>query len=89
MAADGRADLFFVTLIESESDHSPPPCTPTRPSPTLFQWESQSTTSSASATGQCYTSGGSMHLFVRETRIADRDFGAKTSANGANAETSL
>jgi hypothetical protein len=47
---------------------------------TLFQWESQSTTSSASATGQRYihhvSRGSTVHLFVRETRIPDRDLGA-------------
>jgi hypothetical protein len=41
----------------------------------LFQWESQSTTSSASATGQRYIQhaerGSTVHLFVRETKVAD------------------
>ncbi|WFE50091.1 DUF3427 domain-containing protein [Micromonospora sp. WMMD1155] len=73
-----RADLFFVTLVKSEAHYSPTTMYADRAiTDTLFQWESQSTTSSASATGQRYTSGGStVHLFVRETRIPDRDLGA-------------
>ncbi|MFG1762915.1 DUF3427 domain-containing protein [Micromonospora parva] len=76
--ADAQADLFFVTLVKSEAHYSPTTMYADRAiTDTLFQWESQSTTSAASATGQRYTSGGStVHLFVRETRIADRDLGA-------------
>ncbi|MBQ1014749.1 DUF3427 domain-containing protein, partial [Micromonospora sp. M51] len=75
---DAQADLFFVTLVKSEAHYSPTTMYADRAiTDTLFQWESQSTTSAASATGQRYTSGGStVHLFVRETRIADRDLGA-------------
>ncbi|WFF03117.1 DUF3427 domain-containing protein [Micromonospora sp. WMMD964] len=75
---DAQADLFFVTLVKSEAHYSPTTMYADRAiTDTLFQWESQSTTSSASATGQRYTSGGStVHLFVRETRIPDRDLGA-------------
>jgi hypothetical protein len=46
----------------------------------LFQWESQSTTSEASPTGQRYVNhearGSTVHLFVRETKEADGDLGA-------------
>ncbi|MCG5434934.1 DUF3427 domain-containing protein [Micromonospora foliorum] len=75
---DAQADLFFVTLVKSEAHYSPTTMYADRAiTDTLFQWESQSTTSAASTTGQRYTSGGStVHLFVRETRIADRDLGA-------------
>ncbi|MFG1913953.1 DUF3427 domain-containing protein [Micromonospora sp. NPDC048898] len=75
---DAGADLFFVTLVKSEAHYSPTTMYADRAiTDSLFQWESQSTTSAASATGQRYTSGGSsVHLFVRETRIADRDLGA-------------
>ncbi|MEV4762005.1 DUF3427 domain-containing protein [Micromonospora chokoriensis] len=75
---DAQADLFFVTLVKSEAHYSPTTMYADRAiTDTLFQWESQSTTSSASATGQRYTSGGStVHLFVRETHLADRDLGA-------------
>ncbi|MGC4857400.1 DUF3427 domain-containing protein, partial [Micromonospora sp. DT4] len=75
---DAQADLFFVTLVKSEAHYSPTTMYADRAiTDTLFQWESQSTTSAASATGQRYTSGTStVHLFVRETRVADRDLGA-------------
>ncbi|MEU5780382.1 DUF3427 domain-containing protein [Micromonospora lupini] len=75
---DAQADLFFVTLVKSEAHYSPTTMYADRAiTDTLFQWESQSTTSATSATGQRYASGGStVHLFVRETRIADRDLGA-------------
>ncbi|MEU7608850.1 DUF3427 domain-containing protein [Micromonospora sp. NPDC049204] len=75
---DAGADLFFVTLVKSEAHYSPTTMYADRAiTDTLFQWESQSTTSAASATGQRYVSSGStVHLFVRETRIADRDLGA-------------
>lgn len=78
---DARADLFFVTLVKSEAHYSPTTMYADRAiTDSLFQWESQSTTSSASATGQRYihhaTRGSTVHLFVRETRVADRDLGA-------------
>ncbi|MEV5763602.1 DUF3427 domain-containing protein [Micromonospora sp. NPDC052213] len=78
---DSQADLFFVTLVKSEAHYSPTTMYADRAiTDTLFQWESQSTTSSASATGQRYihhaSRGSTVHLFVRETRIADRDLGA-------------
>ncbi|MGC4809061.1 DUF3427 domain-containing protein [Micromonospora sp. DT228] len=75
---DARADLFFVTLVKSATHYSPTTMYADRAvTETLFQWESQSTTSAASATGQRYRTGGSaVHLFVRETRVPDRDLGA-------------
>lgn len=76
-----QADLFFVTLVKSEQHYSPTTMYADRAiTETLFQWESQSTTSSASRTGQRYINheklGSTVHLFVRETRVADRDLGA-------------
>ena len=61
-------DAFFVTLRKSEADYSPTTLYRDYPiSPTLFHWESQSTTSLASATGQRYLHGSSAKLiFVRE-----------------------
>jgi hypothetical protein len=61
-------DAFFVTLHKSEADYSPTTLYRDYPiSPTLFHWESQSTTSVASATGQRYIKGSSMKLlFVRQ-----------------------
>lgn len=63
-------DAFFVTLKKSEADYSPTTMYQDYPvSPTLFHWESQSTTSVASKTGQRYLTGGStVLLFVREQK---------------------
>jgi superfamily II DNA or RNA helicase/HKD family nuclease len=76
-----RADLFFVTLLKAEQHYSPTTMYQDRAiTSELFQWESQSTTSSASATGQRYihhvARGSTVHLFVRETRVADGALGA-------------
>ncbi|MER7889278.1 DUF3427 domain-containing protein [Micromonospora sp. NPDC094482] len=78
---DARADLFFVTLVKSETHYSPTTMYADRAiTDTLFQWESQSTTSAASATGQRYIHHAeresTVHLFIRETKVADRDLGA-------------
>ncbi|MGN9915366.1 DUF3427 domain-containing protein [Micromonospora palomenae] len=78
---DEQADLFFVTLVKSEEHYSPTTMYADRAiTDRQFQWESQSTTSSASATGQRYINhaerGSTVHLFVRETKLADRDLGA-------------
>ncbi|RAO26585.1 51.5 kDa protein [Micromonospora saelicesensis] len=75
-----RADLFFVTLVKSEQHYSPTTMYADRAiTETLFQWESQSTTSSASATGQRYVNhasqGSTVHLFVRETKVAEGALG--------------
>ncbi|MFU8851503.1 DUF3427 domain-containing protein [Micromonospora sp. SL1-18] len=75
-----QADLFFVTLVKSEQHYSPTTMYADRAiTETLFQWESQSTTASASATGQRYINheklGSTVHLFVRDTKVADRDLG--------------
>jgi hypothetical protein len=63
-----NVDAFFVTLQKSEADYSPTTLYRDYPiSPTLFHWESQSTTSAASATGQRYLNGPSVKLlFVRQ-----------------------
>lgn len=67
------ADCFFVTLKKSERDFSPK--TMSRDyaiSPTLFHWESQSTTALTSSTGRRYVSGdretSKVLLFVRQTK---------------------
>ena len=67
---DLNVDAFFVTLTKSEADYSPTTLYRDYPiSPTLFHWESQSTTSTASKTGQRYLSGASkVLLFVREKK---------------------
>lgn len=68
------ADAFLVTLRKSESDYSP--TTMYRDyaiSPELFHWESQSTTSVASPTGQRYLNHTARRshvlLFTRQHRI--------------------
>jgi hypothetical protein len=63
-------DAFFVTLTKSEAEYSPTTLYRDYPiSPTLFHWESQSTTSVTSATGQRYLTGSStVLLFVREKK---------------------
>ncbi|QNE22567.1 DUF3427 domain-containing protein [Kribbella qitaiheensis] len=64
-------DAFLVTLTKSEADYSP--TTMYRDyaiSPTLFHWESQSTTSVTSPTGQRYINhrehGSNIFIFARE-----------------------
>lgn len=63
-----NTDLFFVTLRKSEADFSPTTMYRDYPISTqLFHWESQSTTSLESPTGQRYLNGTStVLLFVRE-----------------------
>ncbi|MEB3049316.1 DUF3427 domain-containing protein [Mycolicibacter sp. MYC123] len=75
-----NTDAFFITLKKSETDYSP--TTMYRDfalSDRLFHWESQSTTSAASPTGQRYIhhreNGSHILLFVRA---------AKTTALGAS-----
>ncbi len=74
--ADEQADVFFVTLRKTEDHYSPTMTYADRAiSPTVFQWESQSTTSTASPTGQRYVHhrerGSTVHLFLRETNVSD------------------
>ena len=63
-------DAFFITLKKSEVDYSPTTLYRDYPiSPSLFHWESQSTTSVQSPTGQRYLKGQStVLLFVRRER---------------------
>ena len=67
-----NSDLFFITLEKAEDHYSP--TTMYRDyaiSPELFHWESQSTTSVQSATGQRYLRreiGGHVFLFVRHRK---------------------
>lgn len=67
-AADVNVDAFFVTLKKSEADYSPTTMYRDYPlSPTLFHWESQSTTSVDSKTGRRYIQGDSnVLIFARE-----------------------
>jgi len=70
-----RTDLLFVTLEKSDRDFSPTTRYADYPiSPSLFQWESQSTTSVESPTGSRYINhadrGSKVVLFVRERKEA-------------------
>ena len=71
-------DAFFITLRKSEADYSPTTMYRDYPlSPTLFHWETQSSTSLASPTGRRYLAGTSeVVLFVRESKRSDFGDGA-------------
>jgi superfamily II DNA or RNA helicase/HKD family nuclease len=72
---DLNIDAFFVTLKKSESDYSPTTMYADYPiSPELFHWESQSTTSINSSTGQRYVSGSSSILIFARYEQKD-EFG--------------
>jgi superfamily II DNA or RNA helicase len=76
-----QTDLFFITLNKSDDDYSATTRYQDYPiSPTLFHWESQSRTSTASPTGQRYINhaalGSQVVLFVRENRRDERDVSA-------------
>jgi superfamily II DNA or RNA helicase/HKD family nuclease len=76
-----RADVFWFNLRKTERHFSPTTMYADRAiSPTLFQWESQSTTSASSRTGQNYIHqqerGTSVHLFFRESKEGDGARGA-------------
>lgn len=68
-----NVDAFFITLKKSEADYSPTTMYADYPiSRDLFHWESQSTTSIASKTGQRYLTGTStVLLFVRQEQKDD------------------
>ncbi len=66
-----KIDIFFVTLNKSDKDYSPTTLyNDYSINETLFHWQSQSTTSAESATGQRYCNhkalGSKVMLFVRE-----------------------
>jgi len=72
-APETNIDAFFITLKKSEAAFSPTTMYRDYPvSATLFHWESQSTTTIASPTGQRYLNGTStVMLFVREQEKDD------------------
>ncbi len=68
---DKKVDIFFITLNKSEKDYSPTTMyNDYSINETLFHWQSQSTTSEESKTGQRYINhkkeGSKILLFVRE-----------------------
>jgi superfamily II DNA or RNA helicase/HKD family nuclease len=70
-----NVDSFFVTLKKSEADYSPTTMYRDYPiSPTLLHWESQSTTSVSSPTGQRYLSGSS-HVLIFARHEQKDEFG--------------
>ena len=71
-----NTDLFFVTLKKSDREYSKSTLYKDYAiSPTLFHWESQSTTTVSSRTGQRYIQhrehGGRILLFVRQQKRLD------------------
>jgi hypothetical protein len=71
-----NSDLFFVTLEKSEREYSPSTLYKDYAiSPTLFHWESQSTTTQRSKTAQRYihhrNRGGNILVFVRPRKKQD------------------
>ncbi|MFG1977919.1 DUF3427 domain-containing protein [Nonomuraea fuscirosea] len=72
-----RADLFFVTIDKSEDHYSPTTLYHDRAiSENLFQWESQSTLRTSTATARRYLSGEStVHLLIRQSK-RDEGLGA-------------
>lgn len=82
-----KLDVFFVTLNKADKDYSPTTMyNDYSINDTLFHWQSQSTTSDASPTGQRYIhhreKGSKILLFVRE-------FKSDRITNGAAAYTYL
>jgi superfamily II DNA or RNA helicase/HKD family nuclease len=72
-----RCDLFFITLEKSNRDYSPTTMYDDYPiSPTLFHWQSQSTTREDSPTGRRYREhahrGSHILLFVRRRKQDER-----------------
>ena len=72
------SDLLLITLNKAEEDYSATTRYADYPiSPTLFHWESQSMTATASPTGQRYVHhvarGSKAILFVRQNRRDERD----------------
>ena len=70
---DKKLDIFFVTLNKSDKDYSPSTLYDDYSiNDMLFHWQSQSTTSESSSTGQRYINHGKMEssilLFVRENK---------------------
>ena len=85
--SDKKLDVFFVTLNKADKDYSPTTMyNDYSINESLFHWQSQSTTSETSSTGQRYIhhreQGSNVLLFVRE-------FKADHISGGAEAYTFL
>ena len=71
---DKKSDIFFITLNKSDKDYSPTTLYDDYSiNEELFHWQSQSTTSASSPTGQRYINhskkGSKILLFVREYKV--------------------
>ncbi|MBO4495289.1 MAG: DUF3427 domain-containing protein [Clostridiales bacterium] len=80
-----KLDVFFVTLNKSDKDYSPTTLYDDYSiSEELFHWQSQSTTSSKSKTGQRYIhhteTGSKVLLFVREFKTERQENGGGAGA---------
>jgi hypothetical protein len=80
-APEAKSDAFMVTLHKSEADYSPTTMYQDYAiSPELFHWESQSSTTVASKTGQRYlnhrTQGTHVLLFARPEKVTELGSGA-------------
>ncbi len=80
---DIRTDIFLITLNKSDRDYSPTTMyNDYAVNPTLFHWQSQSTTTPESPTGQRYIHhealNGHVLLFVREYKKDSYGTGAYT-----------
>jgi hypothetical protein len=80
-APEANSDAFLVTLHKSEADYSPTTMYQDYAiSPELFHWESQSSTTVASKTGQRYlnhrSQGTHVLLFARPEKVTDLGSGA-------------
>ena len=80
-APEANSDAFLVTLHKSEADYSPTTMYQDYAiSPELFHWESQSSTTVASKTGQRYLNhrrqGSHVLLFARPEKVTELGSGA-------------
>lgn len=80
-APEAKSDAFLVTLHKSEADYSPTTMYQDYAiSPDLFHWESQSSTTVASKTGQRYLNhrahGSHVLLFARPEKLTELGSGA-------------
>ena len=80
-APEANSDAFLVTLHKSEADYSPTTMYQDYAiSPDLFHWESQSSTTVASKTGQRYLNhraqGSHVLLFTRPEKVTEFGSGA-------------
>lgn len=84
-----KADVFFITLNKTDKDYSPSTMyNDYSINESLFHWQSQSTTSDTSKTGQRYINhrknGTKILLFVREYKIEEKETAPYTFLGSAS-----